>query len=555
MRKNIPLFIFFAALTLFGCKLAEVGTETAVPPTAIIPTAIPAATVPAAANPPIVPSPTYPAVDPDSTITLSGGQPRTLDPAITHGGPSGALGHIFSGLITLDAELQIQPELAAGWDISDDGLTYIFYLRKNGAFHDGTPVTTYDVIYSWERATDPATNSATAQTYLGDIAGVNEKLRGEADTISGLRAIDEYTLEVTLAEPVVYFLSKLAYPVAFVLDEKNVAQPDWEHHPNGSGPFRLLEWKDDEIMVLERNAAYYLEPARVQKLIYWMGAGFPLSLYETGEIDMVSINNSTLERVQDPNDPLAGDVQIGVSMCTSTIGLNNSMPPFDDVRVRQAFNYAINKELLIELFFGGNALPAHGSLPPGMPGYNADLEGYPFNPERARELLAEAGYPNGEGFPVVTYSTSGYGEVGEYVTAVITQWQENLNVKVAPLVIDPYTFYDELYSGNVGNIYGSGWCADYPDPQNFLDILYHTDSPQNIGRFSDPAIDKMLEEARIETDAPTRLALYADIEKRIVEEAPVVFTTHSINAVLVNPELKGYTLAPIGVRQWHRVTK
>ena len=113
----------------------------------------------------------------------------------------------------------------------------------------------------------------------------------------------------------------------------------------------------------------------------------------------------------------------------------------------------------------------------------------------------------------------------------------------------------ELYDGNVGNLYSSGWCADYPDPQNFLDVLYHSESAQNNGRFSNPEIDAKLEQARIETDAPTRLALYADIEAQLVEQAPVVFTTHGINAVLVNSELDGYTLAPIGVRQWHRVQK
>ncbi len=534
MKKKTVLFIFFAVMTLFGCRLGEVGTQTAVSTASV--------------------NSTY-NVDPDSAIILTAGQPRTLDPALTHGGPDGALGHIFSGLIALDADLQIQPELAAGWNISDDGLTYTFYLRKNAIFHDGTSVTAHDVIYSWERAADPATGSSTAQTYLGDIAGLNEKLRGEADAISGLRAIDDYTLKVTLAEPVVYFLSKLAYPAAYVLDENNVTQSDWERHPNGSGPFRLQEWKDDEIMVLERNEAYYLEPSRVQKLVYLMGAGIPLSMYETGKIDMVGIGSGTLERVQDPNDALAGDVQMGVSMCTSTIGLNNAIPPFDDVRVRQAFNYALDKELLIEVFYGGNALPAHGSLPPGMPGYNADLAGYPFDLERARALLAEAGYPDGNGFPTLTYSASGYGEVGEFVTAVITQWQENLNIKIDPVVVDPFIYYDELYDGNVGNIYSGGWCADYPDPQNFLDILYHSESAQNNGRFSNPAIDTMLEQARIEPDAPTRLALYADIEAQLVEQAPVVFTTHGINAVLVNPELKGYTLAPIGVRQWHRVER
>lgn len=491
--------------------------------------------------------------DRSSTLFLSGSQPRTLDPATTLGGPDGPLGHIFSGLTTLDTNLQVQPELAAGWTVSEDGLVYTFYLRKDAVFHNGRSLTTTDIITSWERAADPATGSDTAQTYLGDIEGVVDKLNGRSTQISGLHAIDDHTLEVRLMAPVVYFLSKLAYPVAYVVDQENVNQSRWEYQPNGTGPFKLTTWQDDALLVLERNEFYYGELPQLQHVVYDLGPNLPLSQYETGEIDLIGIGGTTLERARDPNSLFYDQLQTGVGMCTSTIGLNAQLPPFDDVRVRQAFNYALDKDLLIDTFSNGNGLVATGPLPPGMPGFSGKHRGYPYAPERARQLLAEAGYANPADLPVLTYSTSGYGDVGGYVTAVITLWQQNLGVTIEPNVIEPFTFYDELYAGNVGHMYSSGWCADYPDPQNFLDILYHSDSRQNVGSYVNTEVDAMLEQARIERDIAARLALYADIEQQIVADAPVVFVSHGETAVLISPDLQNYILTPIGVRQWHQV--
>lgn len=494
-------------------------------------------------------------IDRNNAIFLAGGQPRTLDPAQTLGGPDDALGHIFSGLVTLDTHLQIQPDLAAGWTVSEDGLVYTFYLRKNAVFHNGRSVTAQDVIFSWERAASPAIGSNTVQTYLGDIEGVAEVLAGQTERISGLQALDDHTLQVRLTAPIVYFLAKLAYPVAFVVDRENVAQADWEHQANGTGPFVLQEWKDDEIMVLRRFDNFYRQPASISHLVFLMGAGLPLSMYETAEIDIVGIGGGTLERARDPNNEFAQELHTGVRMCTSTIGLNTRIPPFDNVQVRQAFNYALDKELLIDVFLSGNGLVATGPLPPGMPGFDGTHIGYPFDPERARQLLTEAGYANPADFPVITYYTSGYGEVGAFETAVITMWQENLGIQIEPIVLDPFLYYDELYSGNIGNIYDNGWCADYPDPQNFLDILYHSASTQNIGGYSNPEVDGMLETARVERDVAIRLGLYGEIEEKLIEEAPVIFVDYGLSAVLVKPSVQGYVLTPIGVPQWHYVSK
>lgn len=493
-------------------------------------------------------------IDQENSLFLTAGQPRTLDPAITHSGAAGSVGGIFSGLVGLDTNLQVYPEIASGWEVSQDGTVYTFYLRQDAAFHDGRPVTADDVIFSWQRAAHPDSGSDTVATYLGDIIGVDEVTAGQAEQISGLKAIDDHTLEVRIDAPKPYFLSKLTYPVAYVVDRHNVSQPDWEHAPNGSGPFLLQEWRDDEVLILARNDHYYLQPAAVSYVVYYMGAGIPMTMYEKDQIDLVGIGGGNLERAQDPNNPLSSDLRMGTNMCTSYVGFNNRLAPFDNTLVRQAFSYAVDRQKLVDGLYQGNVLAAAGPLPPGMPGYTGDIDGPRFDPEKARALLAQAGYADPGTFPTVTFTTSGYGSVGPLVTALITMWQDNLGVTVEPLLLDPFNYLDELYSGNVGNIFNSGWCADYPDPENFLDVLFHSTSEQNLMGFHNPEIDGLLESARIEQDIKHRLDQYQGIEQRIVAESPAIFLNHSLSAVLVKPHVQNYVTTPMGVAQWHRVT-
>ncbi|MGC8855318.1 MAG: peptide ABC transporter substrate-binding protein, partial [Anaerolineae bacterium] len=197
----------------------------------------------------------------NQTLVLSGGEttnPRAYDPATTHGSGDKLA---YSGLVSFDPHLNLTPDLAESWDVQENGTVYIFHLRKNARFHDGRPVTTADVIYSWERAANPALASDTVLTYLGDIVGVKEMVAGKADHIAGLRALDDYTLQVTLDAPKPYFLFKLTYPTAFIVDKANVESgPDWYRHPNGTGPYKLIEWRSFERIVYQRNPDYYLGP-------------------------------------------------------------------------------------------------------------------------------------------------------------------------------------------------------------------------------------------------------------------------------------------------------
>ncbi len=470
------------------------------------------------------------------TVTLSSGQPRTLDPALTFGDAGDVIGLVFSGVVTLDQNMQVQPDLAVGWDVSDDGTQYTFFLHPEARFHDGRDLTAADVKFSWERALDPATGSDTAVTYLGDITNIE--------------ALDTKVLRVTIDAPKPYFLAKLTYPVAFVVDQQQVNDPTWERTPNGTGPFQLETWRDDVLIELVKNDDYYGVQGNVARVRYEMDGGLSLSRYELDEIDVVGIGGSTLERARDPNEDFSADLRTIPSLCTTFIGLNNTLPPFDDVRVRQAFNYALDKERITEGLYRDGALASNGVLPPGMPGFVV-RDVYPFNPGLARQLLAESGYDMSQ---PLTFTSSGYSDVGGLPTAAISMWQEVLGVQIEAELIEPFNYAPRLYAGEMGHFFNYGWCADYVDPQNFLDILFHSRSPQNWGRFANPTIDAQLEAARIEPDVQTRLQQYANVENQIIDEAAYVFVSHGIASILVQPRVQGYVLTPVGIPQWHRVT-
>jgi oligopeptide transport system substrate-binding protein len=227
---------------------------------------------------------------------------------------------------------------------------------------------------------------------------------------------------------------------------------------------------------------------------------------------------------------------------------DSSKPPFDDAKVRQAFSMAFDRQKYIEVVLRGQALPATGLYPPGLPGFNIALKGLPYDPEKARQLLAESKYGGPAGLPDVVFTNAGFGSyVSGDVAALAQMWQQNLGVTITVENLDPNFFYDQIYAGNHGQIFDGGWCADYPDPENFADILFHSASAQNTGNYSNPALDALLEKARVEQDVTTRIATYQQAEQMIVDDAPVLFTTHSLSYQLVRPYVKGFAFTPISI--------
>lgn len=494
---------------------------------------------------PVAPRP--PAVS-GNILTLPGGEPPTLDPALAGDATSAEyIVEIFSGLVTFNDKLEVVPDIAERWEVSPDGKTYTFYLRKGVQFHSGKEVKAADFKYSIERACNPKTESTVADTYLGDIVGASDMLAGKATTIRGIQVVDDYTLKITIDAPKAYFLAKLTYPTAFVLDRTNVEAggKTWTDKPVGTGPFKLKEYKKGERIVLARNDLYYGSKAKMDEVHFILAGGSAMTMYENGELDMTPVGLADIERVTDPKNPLNKELYVVEHFDLMYIGLNVKMPPFDDVKVRQAFAHAIDKVKLAEVVYKGTVSPTDGILPPGMPGYNENLKGLKYDVARAKELLAQSKYA-GKMPEVTVYVTGAGGSPARAVTAIQEMWKQNLGVQVQIQQMEWATYLNDLKRRRF-QAFGitSGWIADYADPQNFLDILFHSKSFENHTNYANPELDKILEEARVERDNAKRLKLYQQAEQIIVNDAPVIPLHNTKEHWLVKPYIKGVKKAPM----------
>ncbi len=434
-------------------------------------------------------------------LSLYDNGPVTLDPALSAEMSSHTyIVQIYSGLVTLDEHLKPVPDIAERWERSQDGKRYTFYIRRGVRFHDGRAVTAQDIKYSWERACLPATKSQTAGTYLVDIIGAREMISGKAAGLTGLRVVDDYILEVSIDKPKAYFLSKLTYSTAMVVDRNNVAAGgEWWRKPNGTGPFRLTSWTKDQALVLERNERFY------------------------GKVP----------------------AQVSPELSLSYIGFNCVSPPFDDVKVRRAFNLALNRKRIIAATMNDMVTPARGILPPGMPGYNENIGELRYDPVEAKKLLSESKYAGK--MPPVTLDVSGWGNaIPDWLGAAIQDWRVNLGVEVLVRQLEPE---DYLYSirHEKDQMYVSGWIADYPDPQNFLDLLFRSGEENNVGEFSDTEIDNLFDRAAVESDEEVRYKLYREAERDLIDLAATLPMWHNINFNLIKPYVKEFSINAVGI--------
>ncbi len=502
--------------------------------------------------------------------------PPTLDPHLTTDTTSaGIVVEIFSGLVSFNTDLQLVPDIAESWSI-DNGVIYTFRLREGVTFHNGRPVTAHDFKWSIERAANPGTASPVADTYLNDITGFQAYVEGRASEITGVKVIDDLTLQITIDAPIAYFLAKLTYPTAFVLDRETVeagGRSWWVDAAVGTGPFKVREYRIGDRLILERFANYYREPAKVDVVQMNLAGGQSMAMYENDEIDITGVGLFDLDAVLDPGDPRNKELVIAPpGFDIFYIGFNPTMPPFDDVEFRQALNHAVNKELIARDVLSDLVHPAYGILPPDFPGFNPDLVGLRYDPDKAQQLLAQSKYAGflsrvesgslfydsaqrylagaastGAGnLPRITLSVPGTGgTIGLDVEVILPMWRQVLGVEVDIEQVEWATFLEDLNRKKF-QAYTSGWEADYPDPQDFLDILFHSDSSINHGNYSNPAVDAILEEARIEQDPARRIELYQQAEQMIVDDAawlPRWYTGEQY--VLIKPHVKGYVLTPM----------
>lgn len=482
------------------------------------------------------------------SLFLAGGNIRTIDPALWRGSASGIVGALFGSLVKLNRDLEVEGEIATSWEVDSTGTVYTFHIHPQAKFHDGRAITATDVKYSWERAADPALESPTVRTYLGDIVGIQEVIDGEATEISGLEVVDNLTLKITIDSAKSYFIQKLTYPTSYIVDSQAIAMggDDWTMAPNGSGRYKLKVWNEDDLLILERVENHHLGTPKLKHVVFQLFAGRSMSMYEVGEIDMTGIGGGDIERALDPQNTLNADVVQGVAMCTSFVYFNVQKAPFDDINVRRAFAMSLDLDRYIEVSLKGYSTRATSILPPGIPGYTPNLFDLDYDPVLARELLSQSEHFS-TGLldnPIISFSGS---------SAFHWMWNQNLGVEFVDVsLLEP----DDFLSRRDNNEFSfgvTGWCADYPDPQNFLEILMHGDSDENNSGYSNPEVNALLEQAGSEPDEQTRLALYAQAEQMILDDFVLIPISHSLSYRLVKPYVKNFKTTPIGVQQYHEL--
>ena len=492
-----------------------------------------------------------------------------LDPPLAGASQSvGVISLVFEGLVRLDSGLNVVSAGAESWDIKDGGKTFLFHIRKGLKFANGDPVTAEDFAYSLNRAFGSDFANGNAGYYLSNIAGSTDVTEGKATSISGVKVIDSQTLEIDLLTPSVYFLYQLTFPASFVVPKKAIdAKPqNWTDTAYGTGPFMVKEWKHNQNISLVPNPNYWLGKPQLAEidLPFIQDPATALKLYQTGELDIMGTYNFPTDQISQVSS--SPDFKQVNQFFVTYIGFNNIKPPFNDVRVRQAFAKAVDKATLTTKVLEGVMVQADTIIPPGMPGFNASAAKIQeLNVADAKKLLADAGYPDGQGFPKVALSINNQDPNYAKIAAALQQmWKENLGVTIEINTEELAKFNDDLTATAnkpddpaALNFYISVWGADYPDPQNFVSQQLRTDVGNNNGHYSNVQFDELVDQADVETDQAKRLSLYQQAEQIALTEVGWLPLYYGKANLLIRSTVNGLVVTPQGLfpqADWTKVT-
>jgi ABC-type oligopeptide transport system substrate-binding subunit len=465
----------------------------------------------------------------------------TLDPAqATTSADVQLVEQLFAGLIELSPEFDLVPVLAWRWEILDSGRKYVFSLRHDFCWSDGTPVTAHDVEYAWRRLVNPALTLPNAQ-FL--------------DGLKVVQAEDDFTLVVELSDPIGYFLYLLTLPATFPVPRHAVGQygAAWTQldHLVTCGPFRLAAWEPDQMIALERNP-HYRGPSsgnvsRVElSLPEARQPDVRIDKYEAGVHDIASLDHPDLieyGRRTYPDEYVTQPALYTLYLC-----FDSTRPPFDDVRVRRAFVHAVDRQALANMLYRSFVSPATGGLvPPGMPGHLTD-GALAFAPDRARQLLAEAGYPNGHGFPAIEAWTSDSAVLNPSPAYLTAQWRDHLGVQIQWQSFEWNTYNQQLLV-RTPQVYRLAWIADYPDPDSFLRLALH----QPYVRLHHERFEQLLTSARRIADPTERLKYYQTADRLLIEQALIMPLLHTRHHYLLKPWVKRYPISPLKASYWKDV--
>lgn len=509
--------------------------------------------------------------DSDFEMTMCfASEPQTIDPAL-NSAVDGAImiNHMFEGLMRWSNDGEGNAVLSEGqaesYDVNEDGTVYTFHLRDDIKWSDGEPVTAQDFVYSWQRLVTPAT--AADYNYMIDmVVNANEIMAGEADPSTlGIVALDESTVEVTLHTPTPYFLEICAFPAAFPVrqDMIEAGGDQWTFSIDtyiGNGPYKMTEWQHNSYIKAVPNENYYdvenLGPSSI-KFALMDDDNAKLAAFNSGEL--LFIEQPPVDEI--PALLASGELNVADYIGTYYVCFNNSLAPFDDVRVREAFSLVIDRNYITSQISGAGEVPAGGYVPAGISDaegpsgkdfrtnggdyYSLDAADYEANCERARELMAEAGFPEGKGFPIVDYlynTADNHRAIGE---ALQNMWQEELGVTVTLTNQDWGVFLDNRKEGNY-SIARNGWIADYNDPISFLD-MWVTGGGNNDAQYSNPEYDALIAKAKKSSDPAERFKALHDAEDLVLGKdyfgAPIYFYTMPY---MMSEKVEGMYYTPLG---------
>jgi ABC-type oligopeptide transport system substrate-binding subunit len=468
----------------------------------------------------------------------------SLDPAL---GPDAntaqIVGMMYSGLVKSDINLNVVPDQAT-WNVSPDNKIYTFHIKAGITFSDGTPVTAQTYVYTLTRALLPEVKSPIASFFEGAIVGASDVSAGKTKTLTGVKALDNQTLQITLAQPAPYFLEVLTNSLYFPLNKSIIdqyGQVDWPNHVAGlgvgTGPFMVKEWDHKVKIVLVPNPHYYGAKTILKEvdMSFVSDPATAFQAYQAKQYDFMW-NITPTDQLTAKNIP--GFVRKSL-LQSDLLFFHNKMPPFNNAAVRQAFAYAIDKNLLVHAIFKDAVVAASTIIPPGMPGYQPNYAGIPYDKARAKALLLSA-YPDVSKVPPITFSYPGAQVTTTEASALQQMWQDALGVHVNLRSVDLVAYNTETAQHQIQFGF-TQWGADFPDPYDWLALNLTTNASNNNGEWSNTSFDALIAQAE-QSSGDARIRLYNQAEQIAVQDVGWLPLDHQALAAIFPSWIQGVNL-------------
>ncbi len=483
-------------------------------------------------------------------LRLAQQAPKSLDPVESDSVyESLPINQIFDGLVDVDSTLSFVPSLARTWTISRDGKTYTFRLRPGVRFHDGSDLTADDVVFTLRRLLSPGRAARNvACSYLSVVTGAPEYQEGASPDLPGVTAVDPLTIRIDLHRPYPSFLEVLAMDGLRIVPKEAVTRMGEERFrrsPVGTGPFRLATWTDDRL-ILEANRDYFGQRASIDRVVIEFlkshEADHGADRFHRGQLDVLQVAPGQLKR-------LSTDSRVRLyryaEMSLSFLGLNTGEGFLDDVRIRKAIAHAVNRD---DLVTGSSALyrKASGILPPGLTGYAPVSKALPFDPDRARILLAEAGFPGGRGLPPLDVFVAAGSPSAEAAIPPLKADLAAVGIVLHPHLVS-WEELGERLDHKTAPAFFLSWIADLSDPDSFLRSLFESGGPANFFKLNDAETDRLLAEGASEMNSIRRARIYGRVEAHLLAIAPVIPLHHSVGMLALRRQVHGIEPGPLGL--------